>query len=133
MLIVAAVVMVVKKPTRDRRHRRARRPSVAALLAFVIGAYDGFFGPGTGTFLIVGFVALCGRSLVNASADAKIVNFASNLAAVAIFAWRGTIRGRSRCRWRVGPAARRHRRHAARAQGRRRESSARWCSWSPAR
>jgi uncharacterized protein len=91
MLIFAAVVMVVKKPTRIDDTDAPRRPQVAALLAFVIGAYDGFFGPGTGTFLIVGFVALCGRSLVNASADAKIVNLASNLAAVAIFAWRGTI------------------------------------------
>jgi uncharacterized membrane protein YfcA len=91
MLIFAAVVMVVKKPTRIDDADVPRRRPVAALLAFVIGAYDGFFGPGTGTFLIVGFVALCGRSLVNASADAKIVNLASNLAAVAIFAWRGTI------------------------------------------
>jgi uncharacterized membrane protein YfcA len=91
MLIFAAVVMVVKKPKRSDDADLPRRRPVAALLAFVIGAYDGFFGPGTGTFLIVGFVALCGRSLVNASADAKIVNFASNLAAVAIFAWRGTI------------------------------------------
>jgi len=86
MLIFAAVVMVVKKPTRIDDADVPRRRPVAALLAFVIGAYDGFFGPGTGTFLIVGFVALCGRSL-----DAKIVNLASNLAAVAIFAWRGTI------------------------------------------
>ena len=57
----------------------------------MIGCYDGFFGPGTGTFLIVGFVALCGRSLVHATADAKVVNFASNLAAVATFARHGTI------------------------------------------
>ena len=60
--------------------------AIAAALALGISAYDGFFGPGTGTFLIVGFVGLCGRSLVHASADAKVVNFASNLAAVASFA-----------------------------------------------
>ncbi len=91
MLIFAAIVLVIKKPGRAGDQDAPKRPSVAALLAFVVGAYDGFFGPGTGTFLIVGFVALCGRSLVNASANAKIVNFASNLAAVAIFAWRGVI------------------------------------------
>jgi uncharacterized membrane protein YfcA len=91
MLIFAAVVLVIKKPTRVSDEDRPKRRWVAALLAFFVGAYDGFFGPGTGTFLIVGFVALCGRSLLNASADAKIVNFASNVAAVAIFAWRGTI------------------------------------------
>jgi uncharacterized membrane protein YfcA len=91
MLILAAILLVVKKPTRDSDDDTPRHRHLAAILAFVIGAYDGFFGPGTGTFLIVGFVTLCGRSMLNASADAKVVNFASNLAAVAIFAWRGTI------------------------------------------
>ena len=90
MLIGAAVLLLVKKPNRDEDTGTSRRP-IAAILALVIGAYDGFFGPGTGTFLIVGFVALCGRSLVNASADAKVVNFASNLAAVAMFALDGDI------------------------------------------
>jgi hypothetical protein len=60
-------------------------------VALVIGAYDGFFGPGTGTFLIVASVALLGDGLAEASAGAKVVNFASNLAAVALFAWRGVV------------------------------------------
>lgn len=63
----------------------------AAGIGGVLGFYDGFFGPGTGTFLIVGFVVLCGRSLVHASADAKVVNFASNLAALMTFAYHGYI------------------------------------------
>ncbi len=90
MLIGAAVLLVVRKPTRA---EDAPHPAwwIAALLALVIGAYDGFFGPGTGTFLIVGFVALCGRSLVHASADAKVVNFASNLASVCVFSYHGYI------------------------------------------
>lgn len=90
MLIGAAVLLVIKKPSRDEDAARPRA-WIAALLALVIGAYDGFFGPGTGTFLIVGFVTLCGRSLVHASADAKVVNFASNLAAVAAFAHSGDV------------------------------------------
>jgi uncharacterized membrane protein YfcA len=90
MLIGAAVLLVVRKPSRD---HDATRPRwwIAALLALVIGAYDGFFGPGTGTFLIVGFVTLCGRSLVHASADAKVVNFASNLASLIVFARAGFV------------------------------------------
>jgi uncharacterized membrane protein YfcA len=56
-----------------------------------VGAYDGFFGPGTGTFLIIGFVALLGDGLAHASAGAKVVNFASNLAAVALFAASGAV------------------------------------------
>jgi uncharacterized membrane protein YfcA len=64
---------------------------VAGAIALAIGAYDGFFGPGTGTFLIVAFVALLGDGLAHASARAKVVNFASNLAAVVLFAARGTV------------------------------------------
>jgi len=90
MLIGAAVLLFVKKPAREQDAPDAKW-WVAALLALVIGGYDGFFGPGTGTFLIVGFVALCGRSLVRASADAKVVNFASNLASVSVFAHAGHI------------------------------------------
>lgn len=63
----------------------------ALSLAFVIGAYDGFFGPGTGTFLIVGLVWLTGRDFLSASADAKVVNFASNLGALGWFAAQGTV------------------------------------------
>ena len=90
MLIGAAVLLVIKKPVRD---QDAARPRwwIAALLALLVGGYDGFFGPGTGTFLIVGFVVLCGRSLVHASADAKVVNFASNLASLAVFARSGLV------------------------------------------
>ena len=90
MLIGAAVLLLVRKPNREQDAQRPRRWA-AALLALSIGAYDGFFGPGTGTFLIVGFVALCGRSLVHASADAKVVNFASNLAAVLVFSSSGYV------------------------------------------
>ena len=89
LLVGASVLLVVKKPTREADGRT--RWAIAAALALVIGAYDGFFGPGTGTFLIVGFVALCGRSLVHASADAKVVNFAANAAALAMFSHRGLV------------------------------------------
>jgi uncharacterized membrane protein YfcA len=65
--------------------------AVAGAAAALIGAYDGFFGPGTGTFLIVAFVGLLGLGLAHASAEAKVVNFASNLAALVLFAVRGTV------------------------------------------
>jgi hypothetical protein len=69
---------------------RASLP-VAGAIALAVGAYDGFFGPGTGTFLIVAFVALLGDGLARASAEAKVVNFASNVAALALFATRGVV------------------------------------------
>lgn len=62
-----------------------------AAISFSIGAYDGFFGPGTGMFLIVAFVVLLHSTLARATADAKVVNFASNLAAVCVFAWQDKI------------------------------------------
>lgn len=69
-------------------------------VGLVLGAYDGFFGPGSGTFLILAFTALCGFDLVTASGNAKVVNLCSNLAAFVTFAAAGKIA------WAVGlPAA----------------------------
>lgn len=78
-----------RPPLTARDPARARR--LGAILALVIGAYDGFFGPGTGTFLIITSVLVLGQSLTSASADAKVVNFASNLAAMVVFAASGTV------------------------------------------
>lgn len=63
-----------------RRHLKA-----AALIGAVIGAYDGALGPGTGSFLVVGLVAVCGYGFVHASGLAKIANVATNLAALVVF------------------------------------------------
>jgi uncharacterized membrane protein YfcA len=57
----------------------------------VIGFYDGFFGPGTGSFLIFIFISYFGFDFLNASAAAKAVNFATNLSANLFFAWEGHI------------------------------------------
>ena len=62
-----------------------------ALFGFVIGLYDGFFGPGTGSFLIFGFVRVFGMDFVRASASAKVINFATNLSAITFFASHGPI------------------------------------------
>lgn len=69
-----------------------RQPFITtAAVAFLIAFYDGFFGPGTGTFLIMAYAYLWRDSLDVASANAKVVNFASNLASVVMFAWRGLV------------------------------------------
>jgi uncharacterized membrane protein YfcA len=57
----------------------------AAGLAFPIGCYDGFFGPGTGTFLALGLAAVCRYGLLEATARAKLLNLATNAAALAAF------------------------------------------------
>lgn len=63
----------------------------ALLVGGALGLYDGFFGPGTGTFLIALHTALFGDDLTEASANAKVANFASNLGSVAMFASQGKI------------------------------------------
>lgn len=90
LLLVAGVAVATARP-REQAAPATHPALKAGALALTVGAWDGFFGPGTGTFLIVGFVALLHLGLRSASANAKVVNFASNLAAVALFAWRGTI------------------------------------------
>jgi uncharacterized membrane protein YfcA len=57
----------------------------------VIGFYDGFFGPGTGSFLIIAFVGLFGFSFLAASASAKVVNVITNGAALAFFTTHGHV------------------------------------------
>jgi len=92
-LLVAAAAFVALRRPRPRPAGTSRPPAgaAAAVIALFIGAYDGFFGPGTGTFLIVAFAALLGDGLTRASAAAKVVNFASNLAALLVFSARGTV------------------------------------------
>jgi hypothetical protein len=69
-----------------------KHPTLALVsMAFGLGAYDGFFGPGVGSMLIAANVIFFGDSLVEASGNAKIVNLASNLAAFTIFAIQGKI------------------------------------------
>ncbi len=90
MLIGAAGLLVIKKPPGTGELSR-HYLGIACALSVAIGFYDGFFGPGTGTFLIVGFVALCGRPMTQATADAKVVNVASNLAALGVFIYEDAI------------------------------------------
>jgi uncharacterized membrane protein YfcA len=56
----------------------------------ILGFYDGFFGPGTGTFLIIAFVGLLGMTFVQGSAYAKIINLTTNVAALLLFMFKGT-------------------------------------------
>lgn len=61
------------------------------LICTIIGFYDGFFGPGTGSFLIIFFYIILGMHLLKASAISKVFNLASNIGAFAVFAIAGKI------------------------------------------
>ncbi len=86
-----ALMLAGSRLTQNATPKRGGVPHTIALIAIAAGFYDGFFGPGTGTLLIVAYVALLGDSAIEASANAKVANFASNLAAVLSFGWAGAI------------------------------------------
>jgi uncharacterized membrane protein YfcA len=62
----------------------------------VLGFYDGMFGPGTGSFLMLGFVALAGFGVLKATAHTKFLNFGSNIGGFAVFLATGAVL------WKVG-------------------------------
>lgn len=64
---------------------------LSVLSGLLIGAYDGFFGPGTGTFLILMYTAVIGFDMTTASGNAKVVNLASNISAVVTFLASGKV------------------------------------------
>ncbi|AWW39705.1 sulfite exporter TauE/SafE family protein [Streptomyces cadmiisoli] len=70
---------------------RRRVLAAIGLAGLGIGFYDGFIGPGTGTFLVLALTAVLHLDLVAASATAKIVNCCTNAGALAMFAWQGAV------------------------------------------
>ncbi|AKU16458.1 TSUP family transporter [Luteipulveratus mongoliensis] len=64
---------------------------VASIAGFAIGMYDGALGPGTGSFLVFALVGLMGYGFLEASAKAKLANFATNLASLVIFVPQGAV------------------------------------------
>lgn len=93
LIPAAAAVILLKRDLGSAENRPAgRRFAAYAFLAGLgIGAYDGFFGPGTGTFLIMAFTLITGLNLLTACGNTKVVNFASNIAAVATFVAAGDV------------------------------------------
>lgn len=91
LLVFALATLLLRSRIRVRSAPLTRPKLVLAIVALALGTYDGFFGPGTGSILIVLFVTLFGDSPLQASGNAKVVNLASNLAAFLLFSWRGAI------------------------------------------
>ena len=61
------------------------------LISLFIGFYDGFIGPGTGSFLVLALISILGYDFLNASANAKIINIATNIGSILFFVLRGKI------------------------------------------
>ncbi|MDR0761795.1 MAG: sulfite exporter TauE/SafE family protein, partial [Campylobacteraceae bacterium] len=60
-------------------------------ISFVVGMYDGFFGPGTGTFLVIAFIGVARINPRTAAGNAKIINLSSNIAALSVFLYNGYV------------------------------------------
>jgi len=92
LLIASACYFALSPSVGDRDSEpRLRVRAFALAVAAPIGFYDGFFGPGTGSFFALAFVALGGRGLRRATAGTKALNFASNLAALLWFGASGQV------------------------------------------
>ncbi len=93
MLIVIAIYSVAKKNWgADKKSVRVSHKNylLGLILIFVLGFYDGFFGPGTGSFMLFLYLIM-GYGFLGAAANARAANFASNLAAVIIFSGFGLV------------------------------------------
>ena len=95
IVMAAMTVYVLVRPrfaAQDRAKLRTRWAwAVMAYLALAIGFYDGILGPGTGSFLIVGLATTLGFGFVKSAALGRVLNFASNIAALSVFALQGSI------------------------------------------
>jgi uncharacterized membrane protein YfcA len=94
ILLAVLVYTLIRKDlgrVHEPRYQGRQQAAVASAVGLVIGAYDGFFGPGTGSFLIFLFVRLLGFDFLHASASAKFLNTATNAAALMLFACKGHV------------------------------------------
>ena len=93
LLVVVAAVLTVQRPKRAEEQvtRIPHSIHLATAIALTFGLYDGFFGPGTGTFIIVTQVMLMHATLSEATADAKPINLGSNVASLITFSLKGTV------------------------------------------
>lgn len=92
-LLIAFSIYFLLSPriSNDDSEQRLSPLAFAFLIGTSVGFYDGFFGPGTGSFFAVAFVALAGFGLAKATAHTKLLNFTSNIASLLFFALGGHV------------------------------------------
>lgn len=95
VVLVAVGAYVLLRPeigeVTELRFAGRRHTTVAALVGFFVGFYDGALGPGTGSFFVFLLVGLSGYSFLEASAKARMANWATNLAALCVFVPQGAV------------------------------------------
>ena len=95
ILPIAAIAVLNKDAFSDRSEARelSRKKIIiiSCVAALVIGCYDGFYGPGTGAFLIIAFTTLAKMDVTHANAQAKAINVTSNLTSMVVFLIAGQV------------------------------------------
>jgi len=94
VLILVAIYTYTKKDFGQQVHKKHSSKNIlwlSLLISLVIGFYDGFIGPGAGSFLVLAFIAILGFDFLQASANAKIVNLSTNLGSIVLFLLKGSI------------------------------------------
>ena len=91
ILLISAAVFFILNRGPSTSNKSSSLVFIFNLIVILIGFYDGFFGPGTGSFFVLAFVIIKGISIIEATAITKLLNFASNFAAFIIFAIKGYV------------------------------------------
>lgn len=94
VLLFVAIYTYTKKNFGQQQHKKLSPQKewlLAIVISIVIGFYDGFIGPGTGSFLVLLFITAMGSDFLHASANAKLVNLATNLGSIILFLLKGSI------------------------------------------
>ena len=95
LLLITVAIYTWRKPqlgmAENLKFTRNKRLVLVALIGFLIGFYDGIFGPGTGTFLVFFLVSVIGYAFLKASGTAKLVNLSTNIGAILSFQLTGHI------------------------------------------
>lgn len=91
ILAIGCYFLFSKKISEDDKHQVLTPTVFAFTAALAVGFYDGFFGPGTGSFFALAFVSLAGFGLAKATAHAKILNFSTNITSLIFFAIGGQV------------------------------------------
>jgi uncharacterized membrane protein YfcA len=93
LLLVGVILLILLRPTLGETDRHPRLPHglFDAGFGLMLGFYDGFFGPGVGTFWAMAFVLGLGLNLARATASTKAMNFASNAGSLLVFVAGGQV------------------------------------------
>ncbi|WP_293893855.1 TSUP family transporter [Flavobacterium sp.] len=97
LLVVLTLIAIYTFAKKDfgihqaKEHTVKRQFLLAITMSICLGFYDGFIGPGTGSFLVLAFVTVLGFDFLHASANAKMVNLATNFGSICLFVLKGKI------------------------------------------